>query len=111
MEIRSFIKNWIETGNRYDTDRYLTFYLPDAVLEDPSVGNTFIGHDGIRRYFTDYFIGYQTHTKIVKLDIQDNEHAYLEVAFTGNFPEGHIGGTFDLRFNDGKIAFVKADLL
>lgn len=111
MQIEKFIEQWVEAGNLYDTERYLSFYLPDAVLDDPSVGSTFTGHEGIRKYFTTYFIGYQTHTKIVSLQLQDNGHAHLRVAFTGNFPEGHIGGTFDLTLKSGKIAFVKADLI
>jgi len=111
MDINKFIKDWIATANCYDTENYLTFYQPDAVLDDPSVGSTFTGHAGIRKYFTSYFIGYQTKTKLVSLVIESDKHAYLEVAFTGNFPEGNINGTFDFTFKDGKIAFVKADLV
>jgi hypothetical protein len=84
--------------------------LQDAVLDDPSVGSTFIGHEGIEEYFTTYFIGYQTQTKLLKLSIQGTENAYVEVAFSGNFPEGNLRGTFDFNFKDQKIAFVKADL-
>ena len=37
--------------------------------------------------------------------------AYLEVEFTGEFPEGKIIGSFDFIFSNGKIASVKADLI
>jgi ketosteroid isomerase-like protein len=110
MDITNFIHNWINASNQYDTQKYLEFYLPDAILDDPSVGRKFVGHKGIRNYFESYFIGYNTQTRIVKLDIKDADHAHLEVAFTGDFPEGNIGGIFDFSFKEDKISFVKADL-
>lgn len=111
MNIKEMITDWIETGNRYDTAGYLEFYWPDAILDDAAVGSIFKGHAGIKSYFVDYFIGYQTQTTIVSLIIADETHAHLEVAFTGTFPGGHINGTFDFTFRDHKIAFVKADLI
>jgi len=85
MDIKSFISEWMRRSNAFDTEAYLEKYSEDAVLDDPSVGSKFIGHDGIRNYFTSYFIGYQTHTRLIKLDVHDNE-AHLEVEFTGKFP-------------------------
>ncbi|SFM98907.1 SnoaL-like domain-containing protein [Chitinophaga sp. YR627] len=111
MDIRKLIARWIAAANAYDTAQYLDFYLPDAVLDDPSVGRRFEGHKGIGNYFDSYFIGYNTQTALVDVVILDATHAYVEVAFAGDFPEGNIGGTFDLTFKAGKIAFVKADLL
>ena len=87
------------------------FYLPNAVLDDPSVGRKFVRHNGIRDYFDSYFIGYRTQTKLINLATVDEENAHVEVAFTGEFPEGKIGGTFDFKFKHGKICFVKADLV
>ncbi len=110
MNIEIFIKDWIAVSNSYDTEKYLEFYLKDAVLDDPSVGRKFIGHDGIKDYFVSYFIGYKTQTELRKLEIKDNS-AYLEVEFTGDFSEGKIDGSFDFVFKDGKIEFVKADLI
>jgi len=110
MDIKAFLLDWLEISNSYNTERYLSKYLKDAVLDDPSVGRKFTGHTGIREYFTSYFIGYKTQTKLVKLNIQDNT-TYMEVEFTGEFPEGKIGGTFDFTFRDQKIATVTADLI
>ncbi|WP_379964372.1 nuclear transport factor 2 family protein [Epilithonimonas sp. UC225_85] len=110
MNTETFIKNWIAVSNSYDTEKYLEFYLEDAILDDPSVGRKFLGHDGIRNYFVSYFIGYKTQTELIKLDIRENS-AYLEVEFTGDFPEGKIGGSFDFVFKDDKIEFLKADLI
>jgi ketosteroid isomerase-like protein len=111
MNIRSFITGWIKTSNAYDTEKYLSFFHEDAILDDPSVGRKFIGHKGIREYFTSYFIGYKTQTRLVKLSIHGDEKAYLEVEFTGEFPEGKIGGSFDFIFVKDKISFVKALLI
>jgi hypothetical protein len=111
MNIEIFINDWITASNAFDTEKYLEFYLDDAVLDDPSVGRKFVGHDGIKEYFESYFIGYNTRTELVKLDIQDEQNARLEVKFTGDFPEGTIGGTFDFTFKNEKIETVKADLI
>ncbi|MES2573560.1 MAG: nuclear transport factor 2 family protein [Bacteroidota bacterium] len=110
MDIKAFLLDWLEISNSYNTEKYLEKYLEDAVLEDPSVGRKFVGHTGIGQYYTSYFIGYKTQTRLVKLDIQD-DITYMEVEFTGEFPEGKLGGTFDFTFRDQKIATVIADLI
>ena len=107
MDIAAFLKDWIAAGNDYDTEKYLEKYKENALLDDPSVGRSFKGHEGIREYFTSYFIGYKTQTKLLKL-ISGDHTAHLEVEFTGSFPEGKIGGMFDFTFRDDKI--VTADL-
>ena len=111
MNTQTFVTEWIAASNAFDTDKYLDFYLPEAVLDDPSVGRKFEGRKGIKQYFDNYFIGYNTHTQQVKLKVINEEHAHLEVQFTGDFPEGKIAGTFDFQFRDGKIAFAKANLI
>ena len=111
MNIKTFIKNLIAASNAFDTEKYLTFYLPDAVLDDSSVGRIFEGHKGIQQYFDCYFIGYNTHTEQVKLKIIEEANAHVEVQFTGDFSGGKTGGTFDFKFKEGKIAFVRADLI
>jgi len=110
MDIKAFVSDWIAASNSYDTEKYLDKYHSDAILNDPSVGRKFVGHKGIRAYYTSYFIGYKTQTKLVKLSISNNK-AHLEVEFTGEFPEGKISGMFDFTFKDEKIATVKAALL
>lgn len=109
MNIKEFITDWLEASNSYDTEKYLEKYLEDAVLNDPSVGRKFVGHDEIRDYYNTYFIGYKTQTRLVKITTNKNK-AHLEVDFTGEFPGGQIGGMFDFTFKDGKIETVKADL-
>lgn len=110
MNIETFIKDWIAVSNSYDTEKYLEFYTENTVLDDPSVGRKFIGHSVIKDYFMSYFIGYKTQTELRKLEFKEDS-AYLEVEFTGDFPEGKIGGSFDFIFKNDKIEFVKADLI
>jgi len=111
MNIKIFINNWIEAGNTFNTTKYLSFYLTDAILDDPSVGKKFLGHAGIEDYFNSYFIGYNTHTEIIHLKILGDDKIYLEVNFTGDFPEGKIGGIFEITIIDNKISYIKADLI
>lgn len=111
MDIKTFIQEWLTLSNTYDTEGYLKKYHKNAVLDDPAVGRVFKGHSGIRKYFQDYFIGYQTQTRLIKLNIISNNSAYLEVEFTGEFPEGRIGGIFEFTFKDGKIESAKANLI
>jgi len=110
MDIEKIIGNWIAAGNNYNTEKYLDFYNENAILDDPSVGRKFKGREGVKEYFESYFIGYKTQTKKVDLVIKDKNHAHLEVEFTGDFPEGKIGGTFDFTFENGNIILVIADL-
>jgi ketosteroid isomerase-like protein len=111
MDIVKLIDQWIAVSNSYDTDQYLTFYTEDAIFDDPSVGRKFNGRTGIKEYFNKYFIGYKTQTKKVKLILKEENRAHLEVEFKGDFPEGKIGGTFDFKFEGGKIIYVLADLI
>lgn len=111
MEIEKIIEEWIEVSNSYDTEKYLAFYTDKAILDDPSVGRKFNGKNGIREYFESYFIGYKTQTKKVALMVKNRNQAHLEVEFSGDFPEGKIGGTFDFTFKEGKIEFLSADLI
>lgn len=110
MDINAFIKDWLDKSNAYDTKNYLEKWQENAVLDDPSVGQVFKGHSGIKKYFESYFIGYKTQTRLIKLNIISDNEAQVEVEFTGEFPEGKIGGTFDFTFKDGKIDKAKADL-
>jgi hypothetical protein len=111
MDIVEFIDEWIAVSNSYDTEKYLAFYADDAIFDDPSVGRKFNGRIGVKEYFNSYFIGYKTQTKKVKIIVNDKNQAHLEVEFTGEFPEGKIGGTFDFKFEAGKIIYVLADLI
>lgn len=111
MDINTFLQSWLVTSNTFDTEAYVKYYDESAVIDDPSAGEKFRGHSGIRKYFEDYFVGYNTQTKIIKIDIVDKESAHLEAFFSGNFSERGIGGTLDFTFHKDKIIHLKADLL
>ena len=111
MDISAFIKDWLDKSNVYDTKRYLEKWHENAILDDPSVGQVFKGHSGIKKYFERYFIDYKTQTRLVELDIISDNEAHIEVEFTGEFPEGKIRGTFYFTFKDGKIEKAKAALM
>lgn len=104
------ITEWIAATNTHDTDRYLSHFTDDAVLDDVSVGRAFTGPTEIAEYFTSYFIGYNTHTTLVRID-PEGGYIHVEVDFTGDFPGGRTGGIFDITFSGTKLHRVTADLL
>jgi uncharacterized protein (TIGR02246 family) len=108
--IDTLLGEWIAASNAHDTERFLALWSEDAELVDPSVGDTFSGRERVREYFDDYFIGYDTQTRMVAVD-ERGDDVHVEVEFTGSFPEGRIGGTFDFVIRDGQIQAAKADLL
>jgi hypothetical protein len=111
MDLKLFIADLLALSNAYQTEKYLEKWHSNAVLEDPSVGQTFKGHSGIKTYFETYFIGYKTQTRLIKLNIIADNEAHIEVEFTGEFPGNKIGGIFDFTFKNGKIIKAKADLM
>ena len=110
MDIKEFINDLLNKSNDYDTEKYLEKWHQNSVLDDSSVGQVFKGHSGIKKYFESYFVGYKTQTRLEKLKIISDNEAHIEVEFTGEFPEGKIGGTFEFIFKNGKIDKAKADL-
>lgn len=108
-ESQELIGRWIDAMNSHDIDAYLSHFTADAALDDPSVGERFVGHEGIGDYFTRYFIGYNTTTRLVSITPRGDQ-LHVEVDFTGDFPGGQTGGLFDLDVAGDKIAYVHADL-
>ena len=110
MSTDDIIADWIAVSNAHDTAAYLSFFTDDVTLDDTSVGDVFEGHAGLQRYFGAYVIGYNTQTKLVSITAE-GDHSHVVVDFTGTFPEGQIGGYFDITFTGDKISFMAADLL
>jgi len=111
MNILVFLTDWIAASNLYQTQRYLDCFLEDAILDDPSVGSTFVGHDGIFEYFNSYFIGYKTQTRLIDVSVKNENHAFVTVEFIGNFPHKRLCGTFDIHFEHNKISKLTANLI
>lgn len=104
------VAEWIAATNTHDSAAYLAFFTVDAVLDDLSVGEVFEGHAGINEYCQFYFVGYNTQTRLLSTEPRDG-YLHVEVEFTGKFPEGRIGGIFDLSLTaEHKITHVRADL-
>lgn len=110
IDQHAVIEEWIAATNTHETSRYLSYFTDDAVLDDPSVGRVFERREGIADYFESYFVGYDTHTRLVRIDVEDG-HLHVEVEFTGDFPGGRAGGIFDISFAGAKLAHVRADLV
>ncbi|QYO75185.1 nuclear transport factor 2 family protein [Devosia salina] len=78
--------------NAFDTDAAVALFAPNAVIDDPSTGETFDGQHGVR--------------EVTPLD---DDRSRARVDFTGDF--GHEIGRLDLAVDDdGRIVRIDADL-
>ncbi|MFC7376876.1 YybH family protein [Brachybacterium sp. GCM10030268] len=110
-ELEKTIRDWIGATNTHTAANYLAFFTEDAVLDDPSVGEVFEGRARIEDYFRSYFVGYNTQTQLVSVESREG-YVHVEVKFTGDFPEGEVGGIFDITVvADYKFQHIKADLI
>ncbi|MFK0332811.1 nuclear transport factor 2 family protein [Rhizobium sp. NPDC090275] len=99
----------INATNAFDTDAVTALFTPDAVIDDPSTGERFDGHDGIRDYVERFFVGYKTVTRLLTVEAFGPRSARLRVDFTGDF--GHEVGRLDVRLDStGLIERIDADL-
>lgn len=99
----------IAATNAFDVERVLTLFTLDAMIDDPSTGHRFDGHDGIRDYIERYFIGHHTVTRFLSIEAHGDDRALVRVDFTGDF--GHeIGVRVTSVNSDGLIARVDANL-
>ncbi|WP_234881825.1 YybH family protein [Agrobacterium larrymoorei] len=99
----------INATNAFDTDAVSALFTPDAVIDDPSTGERFDGHDGIRDYVERFFVGYQTVTRLLTVEAFGPRSARLRVDFTGDF--GHEVGRLDIKLTcEGLIERIDADL-
>jgi ketosteroid isomerase-like protein len=107
--MEKLVNNFIENANAFDVDGMLALFSFDAVIDDVSVGDAFVGADGVRRYLEQYFVGYRTTTRLLTLEQQDAVTASARVDFTGDF--GHETGWLRFKLGaDGCIARIDAEL-
>jgi len=100
---------FIAATNAGDVEQVLVLFAPDAVIDDPSTGDCFDGHMGIRSYIEQFFIGYHTVTRFLSIDSLGAHRARVRVDFTGDF--GHEIGLLDITLHaDGKITRIDAEL-
>lgn len=99
----------ITATNAFDVERALSLFAHDAVIDDPSTGQRFDGHPGIRRYIEQYFVGYHTVTRFLSMKRLGRQRAVVRVDFTGDF--GQEIGTLDITVDaKGLITRMDADL-
>lgn len=107
--MRKLIERFIQTANAFDIEAALSLFAADAVIDDVSVGDAFVGRDGVRLYLDRFFVGYNTASRLLSLEEPDEFHAVVRLDFTGDF--GHETGILKMAINsDGLIEQIDADL-
>jgi ketosteroid isomerase-like protein len=98
--LRGVVDAFIAATNAGDADAVVALFTPDAVIDDPSTGECFDGHVGIRDYVERFFVGYHTVTRLLSIDVLPDSRARVRVDFTGDF--GHEIGRLDLTMDDAR---------
>ncbi|MEV4610730.1 nuclear transport factor 2 family protein [Neorhizobium sp. LMR1-1-1.1] len=107
--MQKLVESFIATANAFDVEGALSLFAPDAVIDDVSVGDTFVGRDGVRQYLERFFVGYNTASKMLSIEELDSVQSYVRLDFTGDF--GHEIGILKVAINrDGLIECIDADL-
>lgn len=99
----------ITATNAFDIEGALALFNAYAVIDDPSTGERFEGHIGVRDYVERFFVGYHTVTRLLSTEITADDRILARVDFTGDF--GHEIGRLDITFDtNGLIARIDANL-
>ncbi|WP_246754706.1 MULTISPECIES: nuclear transport factor 2 family protein [Rhizobium] len=107
--MRAQVNALISATNAFDVEAALALFTPRAVIDDPSTGERFDHHAGIRDYVERFFVGYHTVTRLLSVEVLGENRARARVDFTGDF--GHEIGRLDIAFNpEGLIVRIDADL-
>lgn len=107
--MQTLVESVIQHLNAFDVEAVLALFTPDAVIDDVSVGDEFVGADGIRRYVEQFFVAYHTASKPLSIKPLDNRNAVVRLDFTGDF--GHEIGILQISVGaDGLIERIDADL-
>ena len=107
--LRTVADRLIKATNAFDIEAAFALFMPDAIIEDPSVGESFVGHAGIREYLERFFVDYHTVTRLLSVKFVGEDHMRMRVDFTGDF--GHEIGLLEMSVNaDGLIVRLDADL-
>jgi ketosteroid isomerase-like protein len=107
--MQKIVESFIRTANAFDVDGALSLFTPDAVIDDVSVSDAFVGRDGVRNYLEQFFVGYHTQSKLLSLEGPDDFNATIRLDFTGDF--GHEIGILKIVVNaDGLIERIDANL-
>lgn len=99
--MKLLIDSLLHALNAFDVDGALALFASCAVIDDVSVGDAFTGTEGIRRYLEQFFLGYQTVSKVLAVTQLDDVTAIVRVDFTGDF--GHETGSLRIRKGAGGL--------
>lgn len=103
------IKTFVREANAFAVENVLLLFAEGAIIEDESVGATFTGSGGVRRYLDRYFVGYHTQTTLLALEDKGPAGTEARVDFVGDF--GHETGSLQFAFDaQGLIRAVEAHL-
>jgi hypothetical protein len=106
---RSTVGVFFEATNAFDVDAALACFKARAIIEGPSVGETFVGSTGVREYLERFFVGYHTATRLWCFEAMEKDKARVCVDFTGDI--GHEIGLLKMVFDcDGLIGRIDAGL-
>ncbi|PZV35270.1 nuclear transport factor 2 family protein [Mesorhizobium kowhaii] len=107
--LRATVDTLIGATNAFDVEAALALFTQDAVIDDPSVGERFLRHAGIRDYLERFFVGYHTVTRVQSVEFLSQAQARVRVDFTGDF--GHEIGFLEMSIDaDGLIVRIDAHL-
>jgi hypothetical protein len=107
--MQTLVQNFIRSANAFDIESTLSLFASDAVIDDVSVGNTFIGADGVRNYLKRFFVGYNTASKLISIGKLNDLTSMVRLDFSGDF--GHEVGILKIAINaNGLIERIDADL-
>ncbi len=107
--MQKLVESFIATANAFDVDGALLLFATDAVIDDVSVGDAFIGTDGVRQYLERFFVGYNTRSRLLSIELLDGFSSDVRLDFTGDF--GHEIGILTITIDpDGLIRRIDADL-
>ncbi|WP_435656246.1 nuclear transport factor 2 family protein [Brucella pituitosa] len=107
--MEKLVESFIATTNAFDIEGALSLFATDAVIDDISVGDAFVGHTGVRQYLDRFFVGYSTSSKLLSIEELDTFHSSVRLDFTGDF--GHEIGILKMAINStGLIERIDADL-
>ncbi|KQY23714.1 MULTISPECIES: nuclear transport factor 2 family protein [unclassified Rhizobium] len=107
--MQKLVESFIATANAFDVEGALSLFAADAVIDDVSVGDAFVGQDGVRQYLERFFVGFSTSSKLLSVEELDGLHSDVRLDFTGDF--GHEIGILKITVNpDGLIERIDADL-
>jgi ketosteroid isomerase-like protein len=107
--MQKLVGSFIATTNAFDVESVLSLFAADAVINDISVGDAFVGRDGVRLYFERFFVGYNTASRLLSIETLDDFNANVRLDFTGDF--GHEIGILKFATSlEGLIKRIDANL-